>query len=349
MSNMNLNEHKKISVIVPVYNSEKYLEKCLDSIKSQTYTNLEIILIDDGSVDKSPSICDSYAKSDSRFIVIHKKNAGVSAARNDGLSRCIGDYITFVDSDDYIDNNMYSSMMKVADEYSADIIMCDCLKEFANHQEKYSHNIRAGYYDYEDLKKEYYPNLLITPDCEYPPAISNCLLLIKSKCIKYDKQLICKYPAGVKYSEDLFFGAQVFSKAKSFYYLKDECFYHYVANETSATHTFNPQKWDNYIMLHNIIENHFKNFNDFDLNDQINRLLLFFLYNSVGDILQTKSASNKEKKKLIVNILNTKKLSLMFDQINIKELLISKKQKILTYCYKYKIGINFLIRYYERK
>ena len=73
---MNLNEHKKISVIVPVYNSEKYLEKCLDSIKSQTYTNLEIILIDDGSVDKSPSICDSYAKSDSRFIGRHARRSG---------------------------------------------------------------------------------------------------------------------------------------------------------------------------------------------------------------------------------------------------------------------------------
>ncbi len=349
MRNMNHYEQKKISVIVPVYNSEKYLVRCLDSIKSQTYSNLEIILIDDGSADNSPAICDSYAKSDSRFIVIHKKNAGVSAARNDGLFHCTGDYITFVDSDDYIDNDMYSTMISISIKHSVDIVMCDCLKEFGSHQEKYSHNIRSGYYDYEDLKNKYYPNLLITPDCEYPPAISNWLLMIKSECIKKNDQLICKYPDGVKYSEDLFFGAQVISKAKSFYYLKDKCFYHYVANDSSATHTFNPKKWDNYLMLHNKIKNYFTDFKEFDLSDQINRLLLFFLYNSVGDILQTKSVSRKVKKKIIYKILNTNELSSMFNEIKISALTISKKQKILTYCYKYKIGINFILRYYERK
>lgn len=97
------NEDIKISVIIPVYNVEKYLRQCVDSIINQTYKNIEIILIDDGSTDSCPVICDEYAVKDDRIKVIHKKNAGVSAARNDGLKEITGDYVTYVDSDDWLD------------------------------------------------------------------------------------------------------------------------------------------------------------------------------------------------------------------------------------------------------
>ena len=97
---------KKISVIVPVYKVEAVLKKCLDSIITQTYENLEIILVDDGSPDSSGEICDEYSKRDSRVKAIHKKNAGVAAARNSGLKVATGEYCIFVDSDDYIDINM---------------------------------------------------------------------------------------------------------------------------------------------------------------------------------------------------------------------------------------------------
>ena len=92
----------KISVIVPVYKVEQYLRKCVDSIIKQTYSNLEIILIDDGSPDNCPIICDEYAMKDNRVVVIHKKNGGLSDARNVGIAKSTGKYITFVDSDDYI-------------------------------------------------------------------------------------------------------------------------------------------------------------------------------------------------------------------------------------------------------
>lgn len=98
---------KKISVIVPVFNVAQYLEQCLDSIIGQTYENLEIILVDDGSTDSSGSICDSYKNVDSRIKVIHKKNGGLSDARNVGLDNCKGDYISFVDSDDYLSPYFY--------------------------------------------------------------------------------------------------------------------------------------------------------------------------------------------------------------------------------------------------
>ena len=97
---------KKVSVIVPIYNAEKYLNKCLESIIGQTYKNLEIILVDDGSSDNSPIICDAWAQIDSRIRVIHKKNGGVSSARNAGIDLAQGDYIGFVDADDWIEPNM---------------------------------------------------------------------------------------------------------------------------------------------------------------------------------------------------------------------------------------------------
>lgn len=115
---------KRISVIVPVYNTEKYLRECIDSLINQTYTNLEIIIIDDGSTDKCPEIIDGYAKIDERIVVIHQKNAGVSAARNTGLNHATGEYVGFVDGDDYINPIMFESLVNEINEESIDVSIC---------------------------------------------------------------------------------------------------------------------------------------------------------------------------------------------------------------------------------
>ena len=116
-----------ISVIVPVYKVEKYLRKCLDSICSQTWRSLEIILVDDGSPDGCGAICEEYAAKDSRVKVIHKKNGGLSDARNAGLEEAAGSYIGFVDSDDYIKPEMYESMLRRMKEEDADLVVCGLL------------------------------------------------------------------------------------------------------------------------------------------------------------------------------------------------------------------------------
>ena len=102
---------EKISVIIPVYNVEPYLRKCLDSVINQTYRNLEIIIVDDGSPDNCGAICDEYAARDDRVIVIHKKNGGVSAARNDGIRIASGKWITFVDPDDWCEPDYYEMLI----------------------------------------------------------------------------------------------------------------------------------------------------------------------------------------------------------------------------------------------
>lgn len=114
----------KLSIIIPIYKVEPYLHKCINSILAQTFADFELILVDDGSPDKCGEICDEYAKRDTRIKVIHKENGGVSAARNAGLEIAQGEYIGFVDSDDYIEKDMYEILYKLSKEYDADIVEC---------------------------------------------------------------------------------------------------------------------------------------------------------------------------------------------------------------------------------
>lgn len=114
-------KYSMLSVIVPVYKVEPFLKRCVDSIIHQTYKNLEIILVDDGSPDNCGAICDEYANKDDRIKVIHKENGGQSSARNVGIAIAKGDYIAFVDSDDWIDSDMYETLIGLAEKYDADI------------------------------------------------------------------------------------------------------------------------------------------------------------------------------------------------------------------------------------
>ena len=121
-----------ISIIVPIYNSEKYLPKCLDSIIAQTYTNWEAILVDDGSPDNCGKICDEYSAKDKRFKVIHQENKGVVNARNNALANANGDFLAFVDSDDTIEPSMLEEMLTLAEEKEADVVYCNINAVFPN-------------------------------------------------------------------------------------------------------------------------------------------------------------------------------------------------------------------------
>ena len=119
---------EKVSIVVPVYNAEKYLKECIDSLIKQDYDNIEIILVDDGSTDNSPQICDEYRKKDERVKVIHKKNAGVSAARNDGIKKSTGEWVTFVDADDWVEKDYVRYHLKNGVSNNSEI----CLSTFPN-------------------------------------------------------------------------------------------------------------------------------------------------------------------------------------------------------------------------
>ena len=144
-------ERIAVSIVVPIYNAEKYLEKCLNSIINQSLKNIEIILIDDGSKDGSAEICQKFLKLDSRIRYYHKENEGLAAARQDGMDRACGEYVGFVDSDDWLELNMYERMYQEATEHNADVVFCNC---YLDDDVKNPVHLPAGVYNREKIESE---------------------------------------------------------------------------------------------------------------------------------------------------------------------------------------------------
>ena len=220
----------QVSVIVPVYNAEKYLAQCVDSILAQTFHDIEVILVDDGSTDSSPALCDAYAEKDSRVKVIHKANGRAASARNAGMKIAQGNYIAFVDSDDWIAPEMYEKMLGT----NADVVLCDYVRFQGEQEFPFTQpNIREGFYDKEQLRAEVYPHLVMD-GLEYPITISNWALLIRKEIIVKNR---LSYREDIHISEDAPFGSEVLYCASSFAYLKGQRFYHYRITEGSASKT----------------------------------------------------------------------------------------------------------------
>lgn len=177
-----------ISIIVPVYKVEKYLEKCIQSIINQTYNNLQIILVDDGSLDNCGKICDEYAKKDNRIEVIHKTNGGLSDARNVGISKAKGKYIGFVDSDDYIEKSMYEDLYNLIEENQSDVCICNFYNVVGNNKSLKNPDNGIQKYNKIDILRE------ILIDSKIQSYAWNKL---------YKKELFdnIKYPVGKKYED----------------------------------------------------------------------------------------------------------------------------------------------------
>lgn len=199
---------KKISVIVPVYNTGKYIRKCIDSIVCQTYKEIEIIIVDDGSDKLTADICDELSEEDERIHIYHKENEGVSIARNYGMSMATGDYIGFVDSDDWIDSDMYMSLLVKIQETNADIVFCDARTIWDNGKME------------EDTFKDI-PSFLSDKTEVLPPG-TLCQLAGSAWRGLYKSSTLAGvyFPNGLKFSEDRYFNLQAISKAKSIYYMK---------------------------------------------------------------------------------------------------------------------------------
>lgn len=226
----------KISIIVPVYNAEKYLEECLDSLIEQTYKNIEIILIDDGSTDKSACICDEYAEKDKRVKILHQKNSGVSVARNKGLDKHTGDYVMFVDSDDWIEPNTCEILINKITAEKKDLLIYNYYLERKNFSEKNSDFMCDN--DVNFLQK--IQAKLLAPTINIENIKCNgislaCTKIISSKILKK--------------SRFLFEGKKALFEDGLFYYLLfeeninvgivNEHLYHYRIISTSATHAYN--------------------------------------------------------------------------------------------------------------
>lgn len=212
----------KISVIIPVYNVEAYLRRCVESLLQQTYSNLEIILVDDGSPDRSGEICDEYGYQDSRIKVIHQANRGVSAARNSGLCAATGDWIGFIDGDDWIEPDMYEYMLDMARKHGADMVQCGL------------------FFDEETESREMFcaeTECVLSGGAE-KLGLRDLEKLGNSTCNKlYRKDVVgdLVYDLSCPMGEDLLFNLQILQRSDGLV-LGAEAKYHYVQHNASACH-----------------------------------------------------------------------------------------------------------------
>ena len=217
-----------ISVIIPVFKVEKYLEKCIKSIVNQTIENLEIILVDDGSPDQCPKICDYWASKDSRIKVVHKKNGGLSDARNAGLDIAKGEYISFIDSDDWVALDMYEIMLKAMKEENADICACGIMGCYQN--KNVPMPIRPIVGDSKSIFSMLYSDAL------YPVATWN--KLYKRKC-----WLDLRFPEG-KICEDAFTTYKLIAHANCIVQIEDILYFYRIRSNSIMTSKFNVHKMD---------------------------------------------------------------------------------------------------------
>jgi glycosyltransferase involved in cell wall biosynthesis len=227
-----------VSVIVPIYNAHKWLRLCVDSVLSQTYTNLEIILVDDGSTDLSSEICDDYAKTDQRITVIHKKNGGLSSARNAGIDVATGQLITFVDADDELHPEMIAHLLNVHQQTHADIC-CGQFIRSSNHQFKALTNAKF---------KVYCPSKAIELTLYQKKGFANsaCNTLYNTKLFS-----TLRFTEGIGY-EDLDFFYKIYAKANKIGYTN--CItYFYRNNSDSYLNTWSTSRLDVLMVVDNIV------------------------------------------------------------------------------------------------
>lgn len=214
----------KISIVVPVYNLAPYIEKCVRSICNQTYQNIEVILVDDGSSDDSYAIMKELASDDDRILIIHQENGGVTKARVTGIKASSGDWIAFVDGDDFIDPEMYGVLMENAEKYAADISHCGYKMIFPNHIDYYYDTGRCVVQENKDGVKDLIEGAFIEPGlCNKMYRKSLLMELIDSEQMDYS----------IKNLEDLLMNYYLFKKAKKSVFI-DRCYYHYMVRKGSA-------------------------------------------------------------------------------------------------------------------
>ena len=212
----------RISVIVAVYNIEKYIARCIESLLNQTYRDLEILLVVDGATDSSGEICEKYAAKDDRIRVIYRENGGLSAARNTGIAQATGDYISFVDGDDWIDQDMYKTMVGLVQKHCADLIACryKCI---------YKDSLKDGSTGEVTVYTEPLSMLL-----QYLKEDEHYLIQHAAWNKLYSRELLGeeRFPEGVWY-EDVVFSATILSRVKTGVYI-DQAFYNYVCEREGS-------------------------------------------------------------------------------------------------------------------
>lgn len=331
---------KNISIIVPIYKVEKQLKKCINSILNQTFSNFELILVDDGSPDNCGKICDEYQKKDNRIKVIHKENGGLSDARNAGLDIAKGEYIGFVDSDDIIHPRMYEILFKCINKNNSDIVQCK-FKKFKNSDE-----VKDDLDNYNEIFEEYDNNSAIMD------MMDNNKINVNSWNKLYKSELFqtLRFPKG-KIHEDEFLTYKLLYNSKKITYVDQELYYYYQNDNGIMNGSSILKRLDRIEALEERSKFFLEN-GDNDLYNKSNSAL-FFALNKLYFIFKRNEQLKKDKENIEKLKSKIKKISMLLENNNYLSSTNSKIVKIINknnvfidiyYIQNYLLSIKYRLR-----
>ena len=335
----------KVSVIVPVYNVEKYLERCIESLINQTFDDIEIIALNNGSIDKSLDILNYYAHKDKRIRVINNKNIGVSKSRNIGIEEAKGEYIVFVDSDDWIDSNMIYILYDTISDNNCDLVMCTYIREFSNHsKEKVFKLPEVNLYVHDEVKNELLRRLvgpieeeLANP--EYLDALGTVWAKMYNASILKEKNLMFIDLEEIGSGEDILFNIYVFNEVSKVILLNKPMYHYWRGNDNSITSRYIPnflekrKKYFNYIKEF-IIDNDLGSKYEIALN---NRICTSVLGMGLLECSKSNEASLLCKIKNVSAILKEDYIDSAYRNLELKNF--TFHWRIFYFFYKYKLSL----------
>lgn len=281
----------KVSIIVPCYGVEKYLDRCMDTLVNQTLKDIEIILVDDGSPDRVPIMCDEWSRKDDRIKVIHKVNRGLGYARNSGLEIATGEFVAFVDSDDYVSVNMYEALYKEARLNTSCAVFCGCCIESRPGKWVDSNEVEDTIHLEGILVRNFLLDMIacapgVAQERKYQMSVWHAIY--KRSIIHQNK---ISFPSERIYgSEDIPFQIDFLKNASRISYVKDS-YYNYCLNESSITTTINPDKFYRFKKLHQLLLSKFEE-NDTEALLRIDRFFIGYMRSTSNHLIQS-STPNK--------------------------------------------------------
>lgn len=290
-----------VSVIIPIYNAQEYLRECLSSMREQTLQNIEIIMVNDGSTDKSEEICKEFANKDARFILLTQENGGSAAARKNGMEHAKGEYIGFIDADDWAENNMFEKMYAVAKQHDVDIVFCNCYRDDSNgHSLKCNKYIRDGYYNRNDILQEILPRTLAGLDKKGRNHVirwANYLRIYRRELI--EKHGIYNDPR-FRRCQDLQITFEATLHAQSYYYMSEEYLYHNRVVKDSQSRGYTKNQWQKIRILIEKLYEDVDSFVEINLEKQMDLCAFFFAVYSCAN--EGKKVSGMSKKEHMENL-----------------------------------------------
>ncbi|MBI6873655.1 glycosyltransferase [Clostridium aciditolerans] len=328
----------KVSIIIPIYNAQTYLEKCLDSVMGQTLQEIEIILINDGSSDNSLNICKEYAIKDKRIKVIDKENKGVSKARNTGLLYAKGEYVTFIDSDDCIEHNMIEELYNSVTANNAEFCMCNYVKENNGKILYIDSSIHKKVLEGNDIKNYLLIPLIEREDNQKEHILGN----FRGPLGKlFKKDIIEKY--NIKFKEDLIIGEDFIFNLEFLIHtnkavINQGFYYHYLINTNSATMRYKKDCWKSiYRTIILYLKDFLKNNNlCLEAKDKVDKLIIkYFLMSIINEGRRNNPKSRAEKINAIREMCEDKIIMNSIKSVDLS--LYGKRNNLILFLAKYKL------------